>query len=71
MIGFYLDQKEPFAGGRKEPLSMDTIDKWEEMDYALRIYESNEMMIFRLDSTAFKTSFRQVGNIGSTIGSSK
>jgi len=71
MIGFYLDQQEPFAGGRQEPLSMATIDKWEQMDYALRIYENDKIMIFRLDSTAFKTSFRQVGNIGSTIGSSE
>ncbi len=71
MIGFYLDQKEPLAGGRKAPLSRATLDKWEKMDYALRIYESNEMMIFRLDQSAFDTSYRQVGNIGSTIGSSR
>ena len=68
MIGFYLDQREPLATEREEPVSSRSLEKWDDMDYALRIYESNEMIIYRLDSSAYDTSFRQVGNIGSAIG---
>ena len=68
MIGFYLDQREPLATEREEPVSSRSLEKWDDMDYALRIYESDEMIIYRLDSSAYDTSFRQVGNIGSAIG---
>ena len=68
MIGFYLDQREPLATERDDPVSSRSLTKWDDMDYALRIYESDEMIIYRLDSTAFDTTLRQVGNIGADIG---
>ncbi|GEM_PF-2265628 len=68
MISFYLDQSEPLAGQREEPVSRDSLTKWDSMDYALRIYESDEMIIYRLDSSAFHTTFREAANIDSDIG---
>ncbi|MEM7142707.1 MAG: hypothetical protein AAF548_16920 [Actinomycetota bacterium] len=68
MIGFYLDQREPLATEREEPVSERSLTKWDDLDYALRIYESDEMIIYRLDSSAYDTTFRQVGNIDGDIG---
>jgi hypothetical protein len=71
MIGFYLDQNEPLAGGRDDPVSDRSLTKWDSMDYAMRIYESDEIIIYRLDSSAFDTSLRQSGTIGTDTGKEK
>lgn len=58
---FYLDQKEPLAGERTEPVGIGSLTKWDEMPYALRIYESDHLIVYRLDPTSFDTPYR-VGN---------
>lgn len=52
-IGFYLDQNEPLAQQRTEPLPESTLTKWDHMPYALRIYSSSTIDIYRLDPKAF------------------
>ena len=53
---FYLDQQEPLAFERTEPLSMATLTKWDALPYALRLYESDHIVVYRLDPDAFVRS---------------
>jgi hypothetical protein len=52
-IGFFLDQNEPLAQQRTEPLPLSTLTKWDRMPYAMRVYASDTLDIYRLDATAF------------------
>ena len=52
-IGFYLDQNEPLATQRTEPLSKATLTKWDHMPYAMRVYASTTLNIYRLDPAAY------------------
>jgi hypothetical protein len=52
-VGFYLDQNEPLAQQRDGPLPRATLTKWEHMPYAMRVYSSDWIAIYRLDPTAF------------------
>jgi hypothetical protein len=52
-IGFYLDQNEPLAQQRTEPLPLATLTKWADMRYALTVYASDTIEIHRLDPSAY------------------
>jgi hypothetical protein len=52
-IGFFLDQNEPLAQEREVPLPLDTLTKWDRMPYAMRIYSSSQLVIYRLDPSAY------------------
>ncbi len=49
LIGFYLDQNEPLALEREEPVGEASIAKFDQLDYALRIYSSDNIVIYRFD----------------------
>jgi hypothetical protein len=52
-IGFFLDQTEPLAQQRTQPLPAATLTKWDRMPYAMRVYASDTLDIYRLDQSAY------------------
>ena len=48
-IGFYLDQNEPLATERVEPLPESSVTKYDDIDWVIRVYASERISIYRLD----------------------
>lgn len=51
-IGFYLDQNEPLATERVEPLPESSVSKYDDIDWVIRVYSSERISIYRLDLSA-------------------
>ena len=52
-IGYYIDQQEPGRFDRIDPLPVETITKWADVPWAIRIYSSTSYDLYRLDYDQF------------------
>ena len=52
-ITYYIDQQEPGRYGRVDPLPIETVTKWADVPWAIRIYSSTSYDLYRLDYDQF------------------
>jgi hypothetical protein len=60
-IGFYLSAHEPGAFARRSPPPLDALTKYERLPWAIKIYSSNNIDIYRYDFGALPSDERKGG----------
>ena len=49
LIGFYVDQTEPLARLRTQPLGIGSVTKFDDAPWAIRVYSSTNIDVYRID----------------------